>query len=128
MKAAGLLAAAATILTSSAAPGQPLGVLPPGPPECGAPAAAVWTNGASMPTVDLGVVSSPIVVSGAAPYLWDVGVLTELTHSRSSDLFVTLTSPVGTVVTLTSGNGGTSADVFDGTIWDDRAKPAGQVP
>ena len=129
MKAASVcLAAAVTILTSSAAPGQPLGVLPPGPPECGVPAAEVWTNGASMPTVDLGVVASAIVVSGASPYLWDVGVRTELTHSRSSDLFVTLTSPEGTVVTLTSGNGGASADVFDGTIWDDQANPAGQVP
>ncbi len=122
------LAAAAIILTSSAAPGQPLGVLPPGPPECGVPASEVWTNGASVPTVDLGVVASAIVVSGASPYLWDVGVLTELSHSRSSDLSVTLTSPEGTVVTLTSGNGGASADVFDGTIWDDQANPAGQVP
>ena len=55
-------------------------------------------------------------------------MITQLTHSRSSDLSVTLTSPAGTVVTLTSGNGGLNADVFDGTVWDDQANPAGQVP
>jgi subtilisin-like proprotein convertase family protein len=124
------LFAAAAVCAAGArsALGQPIGVLPPGPPECGSPATAVFSSSTPVPTADLGVVSSSIVVSGAGPYVWDVGVLTNLTHSRSSDLSVTLTSPAGTVVTLTSGNGGANANVFDGTAWDDQANPAGQVP
>jgi len=74
------------------------------------------------------MVSSTILITGVGPYLWDVGVQTYLTHSRSSELSVTLTSLAGTVVTLTSGNGGNNADVFDGTVWDDQADPGGQVP
>ena len=38
-----------------------------------------------------------------------------------SDLDITLTSPAGTVVTLTTDNGGTADDVFNGTLWDDQA-------
>ena len=41
---------------------------------------------------------------------------------------MTLTSPAGTVVTLTSDNGGGSDNVFAGTVWDDDADPGGQVP
>jgi len=125
---AALTALATAVLASVAATAQPIGVLPAGPPECGAPVTVVLSNPTPLPTIDLGVVSTPIVVAGAGTYLWDVGVITHLTHSRSADLSVTLTSPAGTVVTLTSGNGGPNADVFDGTLWDDQANPAGQVP
>jgi subtilisin-like proprotein convertase family protein len=124
-----LFAAAAVFAAASRfAHAQPIGVLPPGPPECGAPTTTTFSSAVVVPTVDLAVVSSPIVVSGAGAYLWDVGVVTNLSHPRSGDLSVTLTSPAGTVITLTSGNGGANADVFDGTVWDDQANPAGQVP
>ena len=121
-------AAAVCAAASRLAAAQPIGVLPSGPPECGAPATSTFSTAVLVPTVDLGVISEPIVVSGAGPYLWDVGVITNLSHPRSGDLSVTLTSPAGTVVTLTSGNGGANADVFDGTAWDDQANPVGQVP
>ena len=134
MKAGGLrpgracAAAVIVALCAGHASGQPIGVIPPAPPECGSPSTLLLSNATPTPVVDLGVIASPIVVSGADPYVWNVAVVTNLTHSRSSDLSVTLTSPAGTVVTLTSGNGGANADVFNGTVWDDQADPGGQVP
>lgn len=74
------------------------------------------------------VVTSTIVVSGAAPYLLDLNMTTALAHTFSADLDVTLTSPAGTVVTVTGDNGAGNDNVFDGTVWDDSANPAGQVP
>ncbi|HEV7508167.1 MAG TPA: proprotein convertase P-domain-containing protein [Thermoanaerobaculia bacterium] len=74
------------------------------------------------------VVTSTIVVSGVGPFLYDLNVTTFLQHSFSSDLDVTITSPAGTVVTLTTDNGSTFDDVFNGTVWDDDADPGTQVP
>ncbi len=74
------------------------------------------------------VVTSTIVVSGAAPYLLDLNMTTQIQHTFSSDLDITLTSPAGTVVTITTDNGAGNDNVYDGTLWDDSANPAGQVP
>jgi hypothetical protein len=67
-------------------------------------------------------------VSGLGTYLIDVDVTTFLQHASSQDLDVTITSPSGTVVTLTTDNGGTNANVFNGTTWNDKADPNGLVP
>ncbi|MBL8196605.1 MAG: proprotein convertase P-domain-containing protein [Blastocatellia bacterium] len=74
------------------------------------------------------VVTSTITVSGAAPYLFDVDLTTFITHTFNGDLDITLTSPSGTVVTITTDNGGGSDNVFNGTLFDDDANPMGQVP
>jgi uncharacterized repeat protein (TIGR01451 family) len=74
------------------------------------------------------VVSSTIIVSGAATYLIDLNATTFITHTFPGDIDMTLTSPSGTVVTLTTDNAGTNDDVFNGTVWDDSANPGGQVP
>jgi uncharacterized repeat protein (TIGR01451 family) len=74
------------------------------------------------------VVSSTLVVSGAAPYLLDLNMTTQIPHTFAADLDITLTSPAGTVVTITTDNGAGNDDVFNGTLWDDSANPAGQVP
>ena len=74
------------------------------------------------------VVSSTVNVAGMGGFLLDVNLATALTHTFNGDLDITLTSPAGTVVTITSDNGGTNDDVFNGTVWDDGANPAGQVP
>jgi uncharacterized repeat protein (TIGR01451 family) len=87
-----------------------------------------FTNAAVASPTGPGVVTSPIVVSGASPYLLDLNLATQIQHTFSADLDVTLTSPAGTVVTLTSDNGAGNDDVFNGTVWDDSANPAGQVP
>lgn len=74
------------------------------------------------------VVTSTINVAGAGPYLWDVDLTTNLTHTFAADLDITIQSPAGTIVTLTSDNGAGNDNTFNGTVWDDQANPAGQVP
>ncbi len=69
-----------------------------------------------------------IFVSGAGTWLYDLNLQTFITHSYCSDLDITLRSPSGKVVTITSDNGLNNANVFNGTIWDDQANPGGQVP
>jgi subtilisin-like proprotein convertase family protein len=100
------------------------------PPTAGCPPeTATFSN--STPVViptGPGVVTSTITVSGAGAALWDLDVQTFITHSYCADLDITLTSPAGTVVTLTSDNGGSNNNVFNGTVWDDQANPVGQVP
>lgn len=95
------------------------------------PSAATTTqisNTTPTTIVDGTTVTSTIVVSGAGTFLYDLNLTTFLQHLNSNDLDVTLTSPNGTVVTLTTDNGGTADDVFNGTVWDDQANPGGQVP
>jgi uncharacterized repeat protein (TIGR01451 family) len=78
----------------------------------------------SGPAVD----TSTLVVSGAGPYLFDLDLTTFIRHTFAADLDITLTSPAGTVVTLTTDNGAGNDNVFLGTVWDDDANPGGQVP
>ena len=74
------------------------------------------------------VVSSTLAVAGAGPYLWDLDLLTTITHTFSADMDITLMSPAGTVVTLTTDNGAGNDNTYNGTLWDDDANPLGQVP
>ncbi|MCC6282133.1 MAG: proprotein convertase P-domain-containing protein, partial [Saprospiraceae bacterium] len=67
------------------------------------------------------VVISDITISGFLPVIVDLNVLLNITHTNSGNLDITLESPDGTIVTLTSDNGGTNDNVFNGTIWDDAA-------
>jgi len=80
--------------------------------------------------------SGPAVISstiefpagGRPTYIGSVRVTTNITHTSAADLDITLTSPAGTVVTLTTDNGGSNDNVFAGTVWDDTADFLGQVP
>ena len=122
-----------SLLTLSA-----LVVLLPAPPRTSASSPAIpgrarttttFTNATPVALpIGTAMISSQITVSGVDPYLWDLDVQTFITHSWCGDLDITLTSPAGTIVTLTTDNGGTNADVFNGTLWDDQANPGGQVP
>jgi subtilisin-like proprotein convertase family protein len=101
---------------------------PPPPPNC-----VVTENTATQATptpIPTGpaVVSSTLVVAGAGPWLWDLDLSTTLTHTFAADLDITLMSPAGTVVTLTTDNGAGNDNTFNGTLWDDDANPGGQVP
>ena len=103
-------------------------VVPSTPAGCGV-ATATFTQ--STPVAIPGgpaVVSSTLVVSGANPYLFDLDMTTFITHTFPGDLDITLTSPAGTIVTITTDNAGTNDNVYNGTLWDDDANPAGQVP
>jgi subtilisin-like proprotein convertase family protein len=74
------------------------------------------------------VVTSTVEVSGVDNYIMDVNLLTNLTHTFGADLDITITSPGGTVVTLTTDNGAGNDNTFNGTLWDDSVNPGGQVP
>lgn len=104
-------------------------VPPPSLPGCGTTTTTFTNNTATaIPDGPAGLISSQIVVSGLSPYLWDIDLTTFITHTFPSDLDITLTSPYGMTVTITTDNGGGSNDVFNGTVWDDQANPGGQVP
>ncbi len=78
------------------------------------------TTGQAIP--DNMTITSTIVVSGVSGVIWDVDMLTTIAHIVNDNLDVTITSPAGTIVTLTTDNGGNSNDnVFNGTVWDDDA-------
>ncbi len=101
---------------------------PPAPPNCTASQVSFTNSTPVAIPSGPGVVTSTIVVSGADPYLYDVDVQTFITHTFPADLDVTVTSPAGTVVTLTTDNAGTNDNVFNGTVWDDDADPNGVAP
>ena len=105
------------------------GVAPSGPPEC-ATSAAYFENGTPVAIPDEGgpVATSTLGVSGLTGTIWDVNALTFITHTFPGDLDMTIQSPAGTVVTLSTDNGGSNDDTFNGTVWDDQANPGGQVP
>ncbi len=100
--------------------------VPPGPCVC-TPSTFTNTTPVAIPTGP-GVVTSTLTVTGAGPVLADVNLTTFIPHTFAADLDITITSPAGTVVTLTTDNGAGNDNVFNGTVWDDDANPAGQVP
>ncbi|MBL0336251.1 MAG: proprotein convertase P-domain-containing protein [Chitinophagaceae bacterium] len=93
----------------------------------GAPLTFTNSSAVAIPTGP-GVITSTITVSGAPAYLYDLNVQTFIQHTFASDLDITIQSPSGKVVTLTTDNGAGNDDVFNGTVWDDNANPGGQVP
>jgi subtilisin-like proprotein convertase family protein len=100
------------------------------PPPAGGTVTTTTVTNATPTAVPTGpaVVTSTLVVSGAGIYLWDLDVTTLLTHTFAADLDITIQSPAGTVVTLTTDNGAGNDNTFNGTVWDDQGNPAGQVP
>jgi len=105
-----------------------IGVVPTAPTGC----TVTTTNTVNSTPVAIptgpAVVSSTITVAGAGTYLWDLNMQTFITHTFAADLDITLQSPAGTIVTITTDNGASNDNVFNGTVWDDQANPGGQVP
>lgn len=87
-----------------------------------------FSNSTVTPIVDNATTVSTITVSGANPYLWDLDLNTFIDHTFSADLDITLTSPAGTTVTITTDNGAGNDNVFAGTLWDNSANPGGPQP
>lgn len=84
----------------------------------------VLVNGANTtvtPLPDLSTVTSTITLAGAGTTLWDLDATIDVDHTFAADQRITLTSPAGTVVTLSSNNGGGFDNVFAGTLFDDQA-------
>jgi len=67
-----------------------------------------------------GTITSNNVVSGLVGDIIDLNVKVNISHTRDSDLVLTLISPTGTRITLANHVGGTG-DHFTNTIFDDSA-------
>ncbi len=74
------------------------------------PALAISDNTTITDTVDF---------AGVEPFLCEVSLFTDITHTFPGDLDITLESPAGTVTAITTDNAGTADDVFAGTTWAD---------
>jgi uncharacterized repeat protein (TIGR01451 family) len=97
--------------------------LPFVPPNC----AGLITDAANTtptPIPDVATATSTVTLAGANPFLFQVLVRTNITHTFAADLDITLTSPEGTVVTMSTDNGAGNDNVFNGTLWSDDAVPA----
>lgn len=83
-------------------------------------AQTVGSNGGAVAIPDLGTATKTITVPTGGTLEW-LRVRTNVLHPTVGQLTATLTSPAGSVITLTSGNGGANDNVFDGTWWQDDA-------
>ncbi|MBI5362078.1 MAG: proprotein convertase P-domain-containing protein [Planctomycetes bacterium] len=100
------------LTTDSAAPATA------GPTNFAGTTGPIADNPGTLPATPVPTVYT-VLVSGVGASLWDVDLLTTIVHTSSADIDMTLTSPAGTVVTITTDNGGTFDNCFNGTAWDD---------
>jgi subtilisin-like proprotein convertase family protein len=104
--------------------------VPEPPPGCTVTEHTPWVSVTPYPINDFQVIASTILVSGAGSTLWEIDFTAAISHTYPGDLVIALTSPEGTEVTVSTHNGGTNDDVFNGTVWDDDAgdqNPPGPV-
>lgn len=80
-----------------------------------------FSNNTSESILDQATISSTIVVAGLDGFLSDVNLNTFIAHTFPGDLDIILTSPSGSMVVITTDNGATNDNAFNGTIWDDSA-------
>jgi len=81
-----------------------------------------FANSTAVPMpVPSALVSSAINVAGMPGVILDTHVHVNLQHAFNADVQMTLTAPDGTIVTLTSDNGGANTNCFAGVTFDDRA-------
>ena len=66
------------------------------------------------------VTATVTVATGSSDPIIDVNVLIDVNHTYTGDIVLTVTSPTGTTVEMTSNNGGGGND-FIGTVFDDSA-------
>ncbi|NOT62212.1 MAG: DUF4394 domain-containing protein, partial [Acidobacteria bacterium] len=100
---------------------------PPSAPMAAAPGAGSNNTAQAIPD-NAGSITSTIDIAGAGAVIGSLTAFTNITHAFSGDIQATLTSPAGTIVTLTSNNGGGNDNVFAGTTWGDKNDLGNQVP
>ena len=100
---------------------QVLGEACPPPFECHCldPMDGRWCNTVGGPINDVSANSFPIEVP-IQYHITDVNVCFDLTHTYDGDLNITLESPLGTIIALSTNRGG-GGDNFVCTIFDDEA-------
>jgi subtilisin-like proprotein convertase family protein len=95
-------------------------------PTCSGLAATTQTfygvGGDVAPVVPNPGLTFTAVVTGAGPYLWDLDLHTQLHYALPFGSRMTLQSPAGTLVTVSTNNPtGLESGVFEQTEWDDQA-------
>jgi len=93
-------------------------------PTAPAEVTTVTSQSPALALPDNATSSDPMVISGLGSSITEVELYLELTHSECADLDITLTSPAGTIAKLTTDNGGTLDNVFNGTLFDSDATNA----
>lgn len=98
--------------------------VPASPPGC--PSVTITSHSSTDTPISISAVGTPtitstIAVADAGTYVLDINVETLLPHPECEDVDVTLTSPVGTSVTLTTDNGGADEDWYSFVIFDSQA-------
>ncbi len=121
-----LVLAAALAAALASAPPAPAQSRPA--PGCLLASRTFQSASAAIPTA--GLVTSSIQAAGLRGVIADVDVQLVIQHPAPGELDVTLTSPDGRIVTLTTDNGPTSnGQVYlDGAVFDDQANPGGPLP
>jgi subtilisin-like proprotein convertase family protein len=94
------------------------------------PAFNTATATVSTPTniLDVATINIPVTVSSPNNFITDVNLLANITHTFAADMDIFLISPAGTVVQLSTDNGGGNDNIFAPTLWDDDANPGGTLP
>jgi subtilisin-like proprotein convertase family protein len=82
-----------------------------------------FSNNTSGAIPDLGLITRNVNVAGMGGFLCEVQVRLDITHTFNGDLDISLTSPSGKVITLTTDNGFAFANGFAGTTFDDSVDP-----
>jgi len=75
---------------------------------------------------DSSLVTSTIDIPAGLPPTCVVKAKTNLEHEAGSDIVMTLTSPAGTISSLTDHNGKVAPNLFNGTLWYDKAPDPAQ--
>lgn len=107
----------------------PEGDFIPIPPQCTSnEVSASRFNAIPISNSGTPVVTSTLFVAFNIPYIWDMRVSTPLSHTFPGDIDMTLQSPDGRIVTLTTDNGAGNDNVFANAQWYDFANLAGTLP
>ncbi len=99
----------------------------PATPGCNV-TTTTFSNSTAVAIPDVTTVNSTITAASLSNKIGRVRLRTFITHTFNEDLQITIRSPAGTLVTLSTSNGVGNNNVFNGTLWDNKANPGGQVP
>jgi subtilisin-like proprotein convertase family protein len=75
------------------------------------------TQSPNLAILDVATVSDTMAVAVGGTFLSSVTLYTEIKHTFAADLDITLTSPAGTIVKITTDNGAGNDNVYNGTLW-----------